>query len=388
VKYDKSMQVKAHVLRDPATDNNDKAKVGNVDFAATAPGADRDLATVRAIAEGGTVPIHFTTVKYYPNNGLVYCGLSAAENDLLWSFDPKTKKFVDCGFNRISDENDHKLHQTLDIASDGVMWGGTSGWVDHSNHAGRRGGSLFSYDPRNGDLKSHGIPCPHDYIQYTVLDEPRRAIYGGTYPHLMFFRWDMDTGRVRTWFTGSMMHRAIKDDDGFIWGTYRIGVKENFFKYDPDADQMHHFQFGLPGISASFDAATPDTNVIDSIINGGDGYIYIGTNGGSFCRLDPRKEELQYLCKPVANGRLSNMQIAKDGRIFLGAGFGELTSLIAYDRETGAYTNYGLIRDEEMGHTDMVVHQMTITDDGTIYCGETDQGGGRSAYLWECVLED
>ena len=383
MKYVKGMKVKAYVLRDPTMEKDD-SKVGNIDFATTAPGADRDAATIRGIAEGATVPIHFTTVKYHPDNGLVYCGLSAAENDLLWSFDPKTKTFLDCGFNRITDQDDHKLHQTLDIASDGVMWGGTSGWVDFTNAKNRRGGSLFSYDPKTGDLKSYCIPCPHDYIQYTVLDEPRRAIYGGTYPHKLFFRWDMDTDRVRTWYTGSNMHRAVMDDDGFVWGTY--GEKENFFKYDPDADQMHHYQFSMPGIGGSH--AKTQYNVIDSIINGGDSYIYIGTDGGAFCRLDPRSEELLYLCKPMANGRLSNMQIAKDGRIFLGAGFGEMTSLIAYDRESGGYTNYGLIRDEQMGHTDMVVHQMSITDDGTIYCGETDQQGGRSGYLWECVLED
>ena len=75
-------------------------------------------------------------MRYNPVDRKVYCGLSAKENDLLWCFDPETKRFSDCGFNRISDENDTKIHRSLEIASDGVIYGGTSGWtgLGHSGH--------------------------------------------------------------------------------------------------------------------------------------------------------------------------------------------------------------------------------------------------------------
>ncbi|RKY66045.1 MAG: hypothetical protein DRQ02_09410, partial [Candidatus Latescibacterota bacterium] len=44
--------------------------------------------------------IYFTTVMYNPNDGLVYCGLTAYDNDLLWTFDPETKEFRSCGYQK------------------------------------------------------------------------------------------------------------------------------------------------------------------------------------------------------------------------------------------------------------------------------------------------
>jgi len=37
--------------------------------------------------------ISFTTVEYNPADGLVYCGITAADNDILFTFDPAAKEF-------------------------------------------------------------------------------------------------------------------------------------------------------------------------------------------------------------------------------------------------------------------------------------------------------
>ena len=378
-----SMKVKAHVLRDPTSPDE---KLGNIDFMSGA-GEKRDAATMRAIAEGSTVPIHVTSVRYNPTDKKVYCGLSAKENDLLWSFDPTTKAFSDCGFNRISNQDDTKIHRSLEIASDGVIYGGISAWTSlgHSGYeGGARGGSVFSYDPRTGELKSFGIPCPNNYIQNTLYDEQRRIIYGATHPGKEFFRMDLDTGAVKRWFIDSMPHRLALDDDGCVWGTH--GSASRFFKYEPDADRMNYLDFGPIGITVGFSDA-PHENAIDAIINGGDGCLYIGTVAGSLCRLDPRAPEVTYLGKPLPCGRMSDLLVGKDGRLYLGAGCVTMTSIVTYDRDARVFTNYGRVRDEHKGVTDMVAHQMTMTDEGVIYCGETDQPG-RSGYLWECQLED
>jgi streptogramin lyase len=194
---------------------------------------------------------------------------------------------------------------------------------------------------------------------------------------------DLAAGEVRSWFIDSMPHRIAADDNGCVWGTYTD--INRFFKYDPDADRMDLLDFGPPGVSADFDPAN-QWNAIDSVINGGDGYIYMGTVAGALCRLDPRVPEVTYLGKPVASGRMSDMLVGPDGLLYLGAGALHMTCIVTFDRRRGLFTNYGLIRDQAKNVTDFVVHQMTMTSDGIIYCGETDQPI-RSAYLWECVLE-
>ena len=375
-----SMKVRLYVLRDPASEEE---KVGNIDYDSSSAGAKRDAATMRAIAEGGKVPIHFTSVRYNPVDGQVYCGLSAAENDLLWSFDPKTKMFADRGFNRISDSDDTKIHRSLEIASDGVIYGATSGWTGLKQSYDSRGGTVFSYNPTTDELKSYGIPCAHDYIQNTLYDEGRHLLYGCTHPRRNFFRLDLDSGAVKSWYIDSMPHRIAADDSGCVWGTY--SEANHFFRYDPDADEMEFLDFGPPGVSADFDPAN-NWNSVDSIINGGDGYLYIGTVAGALCRLDPRASEVTYLGKPVASGRMSDLMVGPDGLLYLGAGALHMTSIATYDRRSGLFTNLGLVRDEQRDVTNFVVHQMTITDERVIYCGETDQAV-RSAYLWECCLE-
>lgn len=371
------MKVTAYVLRDPASESE---RVGNIDW--SSHGAIRDAGTVRAIAEGATVPIHFTSVRFNPVDGQVYCGLSAAENDLLWSFDPKAKTFTDRGFNRISDADDTKIHRSLEIGSNGVIYGGTSAWTGLKQSYGSRGGTVFSYNPMTDELKSYGIPCPHDYVQNTLYDESRQILYGCTHPRRHFFRLDLPTGAVKSWFIDSMPHRIAADDDGCVWGTY---TEANlFFRYDPDADEMELLDFGPPGVSADFDPAN-QWNAVDSMINGGDGYLYMGTVAGALCRLDPRAREVAYLGKPVASGRMSDLIVGPDRLLYLGAGALKMTSIVTYDRQSGTFTNRGLIHDEEKDVTDFVVHQMTMTDAGVIYCGETDQPV-RSAYLWECRL--
>ena len=192
----------------------------------------------------------------------------------------------------------------------------------------------------------------------------------------------LDTGDVKRWFIDTLTHRVGMDDSGCVWGVYS---GNNFFKYSPDEDRVHYLQFGPLGISAGWDVPSVGS-CIDGIINGGDGYLYIGTEAGTLCRLDPSVPEVAYLGKPLACGRMSGLVVGKDGRLLLGTGCGKMTSLVAYDRDTRVFTDYGLIRDEDRNATSAVAHQITQSDDGTIYCGETDQQG-RSGYLWECRPE-
>ena len=120
------------------------------------------------------------------------------------------------------------------------------------------------------------------------------------------------------------------------------------------------------------------------MINGDDGYLYIGTTGGSLCRLNPRTAEVEYLGKPAPTTRLPELVLWHD--LLLGcAGDNEGGCIFAYEREKKAFRNLGPILDTQTGRTPFRVHDLRLTDRNHAYVAETDVPN-RSGYLWECEI--
>ena len=123
-----ALKVKAHVLRDFARD---------------------DMAGDPSLAYG----ISFTSLLYNPNDGLVYCGLTTADNDLLYTFNHETKEFTSLNFQSVADEFDVKIHRSLELDDDGTIYGATAGLHPVPKRLSAEGGKIFKYHPDDGKIE-------------------------------------------------------------------------------------------------------------------------------------------------------------------------------------------------------------------------------------------
>jgi len=245
------------------------------------------------------------------------------------------------------------------------------------------GGKILHIRPDSGKIEIIKIPCPPDYIQTISLDTARRLIYGFTYPVFRFFKYDLKSDEVRDFgYMGSIPHIMAIDDEGGIWATYSPYF-HHLFRYDPDRDRLDFLKLSLPWSAANPVSMYPGAGPVDSMLNGKDGYIYIGTVQGSLVRLEPRRLQVDYLGKPSVEDRLPAMEIGKDGLIYGVCGSDWKTCLFTYDRRKNSFRNLGPVYDSKRKTSCFRPHDIALTDDGTLYCAETDNPK-RSGYLWEC----
>jgi len=185
-------------------------------------------------------------------------------------------------------------------------------------------------------------------------------------------------------YVGSVPHIMALDDSGCIWSTWSPRT-HSLFKYDPDRDSMTFFQHGIPGSAAAVGLMYPGAGPIDMMLNGGDGYLYVGVTTGDLVRIDPGTGDVDYLGKPAAETRLPAMEVGPDGRLWGICGFLKRCRLFAYDRDKRSFEDFGLIRDSETGTPIFIAHDMAFAPDGRIFVGETDTSD-RAGYLWEIQL--
>jgi hypothetical protein len=121
------------------------------------------------------------------------------------------------------------------------------------------------------------------------------------------------------------------------------------------------------------------------MVNGGDGFIYIGSVSGGLFRLNPGEVKVEYLGKPLTGLRMAAMTIGPGGEIFAIGGMGEESRLFSYDREDGKFVIHGAIIDEK-GQSPYITHHVVMSDSRTFYSGETDNPK-RGGFLWETVMD-
>jgi len=330
--------------------------------------------------------IAFVSLLFNPNDGKLYCGLTAYNTDILYRFDPENKQFESLHYERIAEPFEVKVHRSLELASDGTIYGASACLHSVDKRRQAPGGALFRVRPGADRVEKIAVPVEHDYIQTITLDDRRKLIYGQTYPVFRFFVYDLNTGRTTDFdYIGSITHISALDDTGCFWGTWDQN-RHCLYKYDPESGEITWFTHSLPGAREESNRMYFGAGPIDCMINGGDGYIYIGTCGGSLCRLDPKTAEVRYLGKPAPTTRLPGLVVWKDALLLGCAGDKEGGAVFAYDRESGAFRHLGKIIDSETGLKLYRVHDLRLTDEKTAYIAETDVPN-RSGYLWECKIE-
>ncbi len=335
---------------------------------------------------------HPVCSRYNPRDGLLYIGNTAYNNDILYTFDPINKAFTSLNFWTVANKFDVKVHRSLEIDNDGIIFGATACLHDLDQQHEAHGGKLFSYNPDKGEIEVLGAPVPPWYIQTITLDRKRRIIYGYVFQAPYLFRFDLDSRQTQILaYTSVDGHNLTIDDDGNLWAFWRqmygasstldAAPNTTLLKYNPDREELTWcHNLGIPGRSSS-DYVHPDY-----VLNGGDGFIYMGTTSGMLFRFDPIAMKFDYLGTPMLeDSRIGGMTIGTDGLLYIAAGRNYRCRLISYDRERSVFHNLGAISDPVTGSACCDTHFITETSPGLFYICETDNLK-RSSYLWECDL--
>jgi len=369
----KKIAVRAHILRDTQTPVEvPLSTLGYRDFTANADWKRNLIST--------------TSVMWHPKRKRVICGLTSFDSDILYEFDPATSEFHNLNYGRISEPFEIKIHRSLDLLEDGSILGGTACLHREDQRSEAPGGRIFRYDFDNDQYEDLGRPIPLEYIQSIDLDSERQLLYGFTYPIFYFFVYDLKAKKVRrTDYVGSIPHRTAVDRNGCAWGTWSNRT-HNLFKYNPDDDEITYFNHGLPGSTSQTGLMFPGQGPVDMLLNGPDGMIYFGQLNGELVRMDPDTAACETLGCPVpGKTRLPAMTVGPDGCIYGVNGFMDGCHLFQFNPNTDQFTDHGVIEDPRINEQLFIGHDMTFTDDGTLFIGETDTTH-RAGYLWECHL--
>ncbi|MCF7837224.1 MAG: hypothetical protein K9N49_01195 [Candidatus Marinimicrobia bacterium] len=329
--------------------------------------------------------VAFCSLLWHPGEQRLFCGVTAMDSNVLAKFNPATGRFEPLDYRPIAESFEVKVHRSLELGADGTVYGATSCLYGLDQRRLAPGGALFRIPP-GGTPQKLAVPLPHDYIQTITLDDQRGLIYGLTYPVFNFFVYHLATGEVENHgFMGSITHISAIDDDGGFWSTWD-NVHHYLFRYDPATRDITYFRHGLPNAKAEANMMYPGAGPVDCMINGGDGFLYIGTTGGQLCRLNPKTAEVTYLGKPAATTRLPGLVLWHDSLLLGAAGDNEGGCIFSYDRETGAFRLLGPVHDAQSNRTLFRVHDLRLADKTHAFVAETDVPD-RSGYLWECELE-
>ena len=275
-----------------------------------------------------------------------------------------------------------KIHRGLQVGPDGCLYFGTAALVNIPERHEAPGGRLFRYDPGKDEYEFLGRPVPHDYIQNIDVDHCRGILYGATYPLGQFFAWDIEKRKpLCTAYIADWPHQVCVDDEGDCWATYNAvpgGRSLRLLRYSVNENRLLWTDVALPGDAPGEGAA------IDSFVNGGDGFLYVGTDTGALLRLDPRRTAVEFLIKPAPSKQFGALTQA-NGKLYGIAGTGGTAQVFSYDLRSGGVVLYGPARDAERLATIFRPHELALGPNGCLYCPETDNPE-RQCYFWEIAV--
>jgi hypothetical protein len=327
----------------------------------------------------------FVSICRHPGSGSLFLGATNGGGDLLVEFDPVTGEFS----SKLYAESDSyqppetKIHKGLWLdGEEDALYFGTAALGGLPVMMATPGGALVRYSIAEGSFELLARPIPGDFFQATCLDRSRERIYGWTIRGCFVVFDTEKRERVRYETMESTPHIGCIDDDGGVWGVW--GINGAFYHYLPDEDRFEFpegcvFHNGREASNVMYTGAGP----VDSFMNGGDGFLYVGSALGEFYRLDPRAGKLEYLGKPFPGQRLPGMAVGEDGWIYLCGGKRPASMLARYHREEKRFEHLGVVEHSD-GTRLSYCHDLCVIGN-TVYAGETDNPT-RSGYLWTCEL--
>ena len=337
----------------------------------------------------------FDCLQWNPDDDCVYCGITDFSQDIFYRYNRKLEKFETMDYPSVPDATfDAKFHRSLERDDDGTLWAATALLHDVDQYNTAPGGSIIHIDPATKKIEKVCIPIPHVYIQAIVLDRKRRLIHGITFTPEKLFTYNITTGEVTdhgqfgSGFAMAQPECPALDSNGTFWsfwGVTRAWMSDTgprpfrLLSLNPDTMKLTFHDVSLPKLTPA------DTGKADGMLTGRDGYVYIGSGAGALYRLDPKTVKVTYIGKPVPGVRMAGMAYGPDGNIYMACGRPD-AYIVRFTPGPDTFEVLGKIRDESINDQAFQIHDITITDDGTIYGGENDNFA-RSGYLWECKIK-
>ena len=365
------LKVRYYVLTDERTDLR---QMGDTNFAAS---------TARQ-SERARKRRWFTSLCADHEANRLYCGQTNRAGSILHEFNPATGKFRDLHYEKVADEHDMKIHRGLWLdPKERALYFGIATLSPTQSLLEAPGGRLVRYDLERRRFYTLGIPLAGNYIQATNYDPVRKRMYAFLEPSRSFAVWSLRRRKlVRVHCMDSIVHVAAIDDAGGVWGT--CSHRHYFFRYDPESDKFTvRDTCVMPSARVASDVMYEGAGPVDSMLNGGDGFLYVGSAIGELYRLDPVSFDLLYLGKPLPYNRLPGLCLGADGMIYGVGGTDDQTTLFRFDRSKQRFEILGRVAAPD-GTTCFRPHDLVALN-GAFYVAETDTPG-RSGYLWECRL--
>jgi len=337
----------------------------------------------------------FDCALYHAPEDRIYLGITSFDADIFKAYDRKSGKFIDLGYGKIANPYDAKFHRSLEMGSDGCMYGAIALLHDVDKFHDAPGGAIVRYDPKSGSIGKLAIPLPHVYIQSIAVDKGRDIIYCACFAPEKLASFNLRTGQIKDYGLigtgiGGMCQpeNLCLDDAGACWSSWQLtrawqntpGVDcQRLCKIDPRQDKIVFYQTGLPRPDGQY-----GTVKAEGLFNFHDGFMYASGGNGSIFKIDPESGSAQYLFTPITDypSRLASMALGKDGCAYGVTGRGGKCEVLRLDFNRGKYDLLGPVIDPASGEPCWQAHQVTFADDGTLYVCENDVPH-RSSYLWE-----
>jgi hypothetical protein len=194
-------------------------------------------------------------------DGKIYVGTAHYGGSAhLVRFDPKTKQWDDLiDAHKVTREkgtgldSQSKFHAKILVDADGTVWAATKQGNEEftnrpeygENPTGFPGGHLFSYNPKTGAVRDHGILKKQEGVMGGAIDRARRRLYYWSDPKQHFLIYDIAANTVRDLGSigGSPRYMAI-DGKGRVFTPGRKGV---MCMYDPQKDELYDLAVKLEG---------------------------------------------------------------------------------------------------------------------------------------------
>jgi hypothetical protein len=341
--------------------------------------------------------ISFDGVVSHAGTNRVYCGLTRFDGDVFYAWDRATEKFESLGFESVMDRYDAKFHRSMELSADGgSLYLATALLHDVDRFFEAPGGGIYRHEIASGKTEKLGIPLPHNYIQSSVLDEKRGALYNMHFAPEWLSVFDLKTGTGRELgpISGGMQmaqgENLVMDDNGCVWCGWNASKAwqsslgsdiARLCKYDPEAGKIIYYPHGLPRADGSHGFAR-----VEGLFNLGTGMLFASGDNGSLYRIDPESAAVKYLGTPISDrrSRLTSLVMHADGWAYGITGRDSQCQLLRFDPATEKFELGDRIVDAD-GEAMFQCHDITLTTDGVLFAGENDHPA-RSSYLWEITL--
>jgi len=296
-----------------------------------------------------------------------------------------------------------KIHTKLWEGSDGRIYFAThlGNWWYHAreSEAGSYpGGHWLAYDPQRDIIEDFGIAFPQlGGIITLAMDSKRDLLYGMTFPHGHFVKFDPRTlegkrlGRMNNWH--AVVRTLVVDGNGRVYGSAEPNL---IFRYDPDAGHVEFLPVEIPhreGLEPSPVTSTTTKRVWRTAILSRDGTRIYGVQAGSvdLFELELESMKIRSLAQLAPDDFLDSARVpyaslslteGRDGVLYYAAqggarrfdyydtegasSGGPRVHLISYDPRTGRRTDHGQLRGPR-GEAVLGTEGATTSPDGTIY---------------------